>query len=144
MTSYTALKQKFHLPSEVEELFDITELDEKTSLKEVTNLIREVISDAAKLLESVAQPDSSFSHMIESSGISNKQNTFELYKQLMYLLRDLDTVLIEHVEDRYVSCISSSTKKWHELKPQVITISQEIRDAWNVPTEYENEEKYFG
>jgi hypothetical protein len=143
--AYAALGQGLPSYEEVNECFCIDEIDaEKLSIKAVCRRAGEHVEHYAQLLETVLQPDATFTGMTEAGAFDEggKKDVLETLRKLMRLHR---TLLLSELENGHsAETLAAACKEYAAVKAPLASIIKKLQECWHHEQEENIEEKYFG
>lgn len=143
--AYAALGKDLPAYEEVNECFCIDDLDaEKLSIKGVCRRAGEHVEHYAQLLESILQPDATFTGMTETGAFDDegKKQVLETLRRLMRLHR---TLLLADLQNGHsAKTLADACKEYAEIKAPLSSIIKKLQECWHHEQEERIEEKYFG
>lgn len=148
MKKFLPLKKKYNLPEydELNKYFDIEEIESSLILQKIRIKICEKFDFYAKLIETILQPESNLSTLYEAKYLNEQErdHLYNLFKELMYIIRKSNIVSVENSEERNAEFINYSYKRWLELKKDLEIHFSKISEVWKKETNIQNDLSYFG
>jgi hypothetical protein len=146
---YEAIKKKYSLPelNELDKEFYIGKLEDTPFiLRSIIMKMLERLEYIIKMLNSVIQPENSFTDMYEAESLSDdeKKNAFELLKKTAYYHRELLMRDFDYSDDTAAALILKVFKDWKEIKKDFLRILDKMKESWKSQTKSKIEENYFG
>ncbi len=152
--SYEVLAKKYKLPSydELDYEFELlllgTVIEIPFPLRFVRRRINERIGWTCNIIQAILQPNPSSLISVQESNFFSKEdkgNIATLLKELMALERSSLSLDLNFDEKNDAEMITKLLKSWRQYKPQIIKISEKLRDGWeHQQKETTKREQYFG
>ncbi|MBN2881111.1 hypothetical protein JXM83_03590 [Candidatus Woesearchaeota archaeon] len=144
---YERLKSSYDLPEfhELDKALELDDLESPITLKDLRNKFHDRFSDCSKILETLFQPEGEFSSYIETKIFASdiKDDYFEAYKRLRYLVREAQLLSVHNDKDKDAEFVKQSHKTWQDLKPVIVDFLENLKNCWLNPAIQDNV-KYFG
>ncbi|HJN56565.1 MAG TPA: hypothetical protein QGI22_01220 [Candidatus Woesearchaeota archaeon] len=147
---YNNLSKKYSLPAfkEIDKEFEISSLEDTSFLlRNTLRKISEKLEFYTNMLNDLLQPDtSSLSSMHEISFFTEeeKNDIYQIFKQLMRLNRNITELILEADEDKTAQFLNSFFTEWLEIKKVLISCTNKMKKSWEKETTMEQELGYFG
>ncbi|MAH32854.1 hypothetical protein CL615_00505 [archaeon] len=147
---YNNLSKKYSLPAfkEIDKEFEISSLEDTSFLlRNTLRKISEKLEFYTNMLNDLLQPDtSSLSSMHEISFFTEeeKNDIYQIFKQLMKLNRNITELILEADEDKTAQFLNSFFTEWLEIKKVLISCTNKMKKSWEKETTMEQELGYFG
>ena len=147
---YNKLCKKYKLPKfeEIDKEFEISSLENERFL--IRNTLRkiaeklEIYSDA---IGNLVHPDgSSLSSMYEVRFFSDdeKDGMYKLFKKLMKANRDIAAIVLSADEKKEADFLNDFFAEWGNMKKDLITFIDKMRESWEKESTIEEDLGYFG
>ena len=143
--TYEKLAQGLPSFEAVNDLLDIENLDEeKMSIKAICAKAKEKIEEHTHLLETILQPDNSFTSLTEASAFTDegKKEVLETLRKLMQLDRKLMAASINATYEEQL--LHTIMQTYDGLKGKLLDIIKQLEECWNHKEEQQIQERYFG
>ncbi len=133
---YNNLSKKYSLPAfkEIDKEFEISSLEDTSFLlRNTLRKISEKLEFYTNMLNDLLQPDtSSLSSMHEISFFTEeeKNDIYQIFKQLMRLNRNITELILEADEDKTAQFLNSFFTEWLEIKKVLISCTNKMKKSW--------------
>jgi len=146
---YAEQRKIYDLPDfkELNDLFAVDDLEEYSNLlKRIRQKIAEHIDEFAKFIEEKITPDNNIRNIFEYKAFNEKtkDELFDTYKKLMYLLRwstELDLLLSEEKDAEFIREV---TAKWPALKDELHKLLELVKESWKKENNIKEHVGYMG
>ncbi|MAE13792.1 hypothetical protein CMO92_04455 [Candidatus Woesearchaeota archaeon] len=134
-SAYETLLKAHKLPEyeALDQEFDIVLIEEGSNpLKSIIKTIHDCLDSHAKHLEDLLHPDSNLSTMFEIENFSEeeKKQTYTNYKQLMFLIRHTEQLLLTNSLNAQEQFLQKILEEWIPLKEQLLKIIIKQKEYW--------------
>lgn len=146
---YEKLAKKYDLPS-YEGMVKHFEVDsigkDDNVLREILKKMYEKIDYYTNTLESLIQPETSYSSMKEASTLNVAEQTIvkKLFTDCMCIIREFTEFGLEYSDYEAAKFINNVYAGWVKMKPELKKILGKVRDVWKKQQEIKVEKGYFG
>lgn len=148
---YEELRKKHGLPpfEDINRELEITNIDEKNMflLREIRRNLVDRIEHFEKMLQEILQPDTnSFRSMSECREFkeSEKHELFNIYKNLMIMLRSSQIIELECDDKKEAAFIKSAFENWMRIKKEISPYISKLEKSWEKETEPNEDIGYLG
>jgi len=148
---YEPFKKKYNLPSfkELDRLFEISDIEVSNGflLRQVRKKIHEKIDFLNSLLNEVIYPEpSSLVSMHECRVFSekDKEEAFDLFGQLMTLVRTSNELELSQMESHDAEFIKNVHKEWKSYTKRVSVFVGKMKESWKKTLPSDEELNYLG
>jgi len=147
---YKKIVKKFELPKFdiLEKEFGIGDIEETPyMLREIRKRVEDKVDDFTKIIESILQPDTGHIASLHECKFFNdneKEDMFNLFKELMKLNREGLKLDLEYDEKEEAEFLKNIVKHWEKIKTKMEKIVKKLKDAWDADIEKEQFQGYFG
>lgn len=148
MKEYEKLRKKYNLPNWnwIENNFPLKVEEDIPILLQIRKSISEKLYNILNIIEPIIAVTESYKSFIERNMVSKKEreNIFEVYKQLQSLLWTSDKISIDYKEKECASWIKEVKNSWEKLKPELISVCEKLSKEWKVYKREETKTAYHG
>lgn len=131
---YRELMGKYPLPGydELDYEFSIHECDDKFVLRAIRNKIESKLIHFAKIFDEMLNPETSISGMHEAKSIpeEDRDEIFQIYKQLLFYLRTIDLLYLNDSDQLNAEFINKFFAEWKNIKMKISKYMLKLQDAW--------------
>ena len=147
--SYKQLQTKYNLPAfeDLNEEFELSAIEESEFLlSEVRKRIADKINNILAVLDEILFPEATPSSMHECNAFSEeeKKQIMILFRRIMALSRESSLAYLKADEASQAEFIGNFVSEWIEIKKDLNTIFEKLRDAWIHELEKQDDAGYFG
>jgi hypothetical protein len=133
--TYAKLSSEHKLPEfeEMDRLFEISSLEkEDFLLREIRRRIAEKLEHYIKMLEGIINPETTLSGMHECKYFNDNEKTelFDLYRKLMYYIRECDSLSLSSKDEEEAQYIMKLYGDWENLEKKLRKILVKLKDSW--------------
>ena len=147
--TYDIIAKQHDLPSfeDMEREFEISLCEEGVfPLKDLIKTVQDMIDSQIKHLEELMQPDANLSTMFELENLSDadKKKTYDLFKRLMFLLREMQELHLRNEEAPQATFLKNVFPEWKSIKQELLTLLEKQKNYWRMLKKVEQGPGYFG
>ncbi len=147
--TYSKLKTKYSLPpfDELNNEFEISLIEKDDFLlREIRRKITDKLGNVCGPLEGAVGGETHPMAVIEFGNISDSEikKSMEIYKKLMYLIRQSQEVGILADEKKDAEFIKEFFKQWPLLKADIAKIFSKLKESWKKEVDEKDDSNIFG